>query len=154
MKTGTMVILRGVPGAGKSYFAGDLMRAAHEENHTVTCSADYHFIRGAIYKFDPAQLWEAHNSCVREVIRAVHRKFHVIVDNTSITIAEIAPYVAIGQMYGYAVEIVSIVAPSAEIAAARNVHGVPIERIQAMESLMLEESKRIPPWWSHRVIEG
>jgi hypothetical protein len=77
----------------------------------------------------------------------------VIVDNTNTTIMEVSPYVAVGQAYGHDVEIITVEA-DVEIAAARNVHGVPANAVRQMARRLEESAQQFPPWWKHRVVRN
>ena len=143
------------------------------------CSADSFFVVDGEYKFNPSQLPAAHAKCLRDfvswvqdagvgkvrkvtILRGIpgsgkstyiqgHAVGDVVVDNTSTTVAEIAPYAALALAYGAELEIVTLdVAP--EVAAARNVHGVPLDGCKRMAARIREENNRLPPWWNHRVL--
>lgn len=57
---------------------------------------------------------------------------------------EIAPYYAAAAAYGVPVEMITLVVDP-EVAAARNVHGVPIQGIKAMAERI--KNRRLPPFW-------
>lgn len=141
-----VLVLQGVPGSGKSYFAADRLTRAHAQ--VVTCSADDYFVQlgGGKYAFDPSKLGEAHGACFRKFIATVQKgqAEMVIVDNTNTTVAEISPYVLAAEAFGYEVEILRINCDP-EVAAARNTHGVPPAAIHAMAARIA--SCEIPPWW-------
>ena len=142
-------IMRGVPGSGKSTYTADNFPKA------VVCSADHFFMDGDKYEFDASKLPLAHGASLRkfaELVRAAvshPEDLEVVVDNTCISAAEIAPYMALGQAYGHDVEIPTFyVNPST--AAARNVHGVPEAAVRRMSDAML--NAQLPPWWKNTVI--
>jgi predicted kinase len=126
-------IMRGISGAGKSTCAKVLVSAAAAADRKgIICSADKFFVDHNGYNFDINNLGEAHNWCMREFIRALQDDMDlVIVDNTNIAIEDISPYVAVGRAFDYEVEIIQV-NTSPEVAAARNVHQVPIERVLHM----------------------
>jgi predicted kinase len=137
------IILCGVPGSGKSTHAKGLKGAL--------VSADSYFEQpDGSYAFDPSKLPEAHALCLRrfvEHIRLGTFKFHngdVVVDNTNTTVAEVAPYAALALAYGYDLVIRTIWCEPGT-AWARNVHGVPLAAIKAMDARMRE--RQLPPWW-------
>lgn len=105
--TCTVVILRGLPGSGKSHFAELLRkRAAHTSRHFVVCSADYFFERGAgklnakarkrvggpeaVYRevFDPALLPDAHAFCRTEFVEALRASTERSVSNGSLVVVD------------------------------------------------------------------
>lgn len=66
------------------------------------------------YRFDPAKLPEAHAQCLKKFIRTAQGNTGgalgdvIIVDNTNSTVAEIAPYYAIAEAYGYDTRILRV----------------------------------------------
>jgi hypothetical protein len=108
-----------------------------------------------IYNFKPEELGKAHGACLRKFVRIVdshpgESPQEVVVDNTNSSIAELAPYVALGQAYGHEVHIVTLHC-SPGVAFARNTHSVPLETIIKMAKNL--DARDIPPWWSHETIE-
>jgi len=80
------IILRGLPGSGKSHFANNVL-APHLGCRSVEIfSADDLFLRGGEYKFDEELLAEAHVDC-RERFEKSTAAIR-IVDNTNSTLAE------------------------------------------------------------------
>lgn len=140
-----MIILRGVSGSGKSRLA-----QSYASERTLIVSADHFFTnRQGEYRFDPAKLGQAHNTCLRDYAHAVswcgHEWERIVVDNTNCSITDIAPYVALALAYGSSVSIIQI-EEGVTIAASRNVHGVPIEAI-GQQAIALHASMR--QWPSH-----
>lgn len=95
-------ILRGPSGCGKSTWA----KERYKKGASI-CSADEYFTRvDGSYHFDPSELGQAHGKCLRryiDVVKQVYElgdEFDIIVDNTNITDAELAPYVRIAEAYG------------------------------------------------------
>ncbi len=72
-----------------------------------------------------------------------------VIDNTSISAWEIAPYILAASAFGLDHEIVTI-ACNPDVAAARNIHGVPAQVVWDMHRRLLTES--LPPFWNHKVI--
>jgi predicted kinase len=145
-----VTILRGIQGSGKSTYAG---RILNSEDRVACVSADHYFMHNGEYKFDPAKLPEAHATCLRQFISLCHNEVsrHIIVDNTNATVAEIAPYYAIAQAYGYDVEIITLRGVAPIIAAQRNIHGVSLETVQRTHAKLVSEEYRFCPWWKHTV---
>lgn len=141
-----VVVMSGIPGSGKSTLAAQLFDAG-----TARFSADDFFMVGGEYRFDPAKIGEAHNACLRGFVAAIQSDVHstLVVDNTNLSIAEIAPYAALAQAFGAELEILTVRCDPA-IAAARNVHGVPAERVAAMAAQL--EARQLPPWWPAREV--
>jgi len=145
-------VLCGVPGSGKSTYAAKHFPGA------MVVSADQYFMKDGEYCFNPKKLPEAHAECLKAFVNLINPPlgtnfpvYTLVVDNTNITVAEIAPYAALALAYGYELEIVSLsVLP--EVAHARNIHKVPLESIKRMAQKMDEEQRRLPPWWPHRQV--
>lgn len=145
-----VTILQGIPGSGKS----SLIPKHHAYS---TVSADHHFIGlDGVYRFNPAELGEAHGSCLRAFARrcATPDCAELVVDNTNTTPTEVAPYYALAQAYGHEVRIIYV--PCApEVGAARNLHGVPIEGCRAMHGRLTHFEGAMPPWWNRvTFVEG
>lgn len=150
-----VMILRGVPGAGKSTYISE-----NKAEADPVVSADLFFMKGGTYKFDPRKLSEAHGWCLRGFVLAVNGKMFrgmevrpetIWVDNTNITVGEVAPYVALAQAFGYHVEIITL-REDPMVAGARNIHGVPMDVVVKRAEVLKEEGDRFPPWWNHRII--
>lgn len=143
-----VIILRGLPGSGKSTFGKQLEREIKSAGGSVAVvSADQHFYQlgGGNYKFDPNQVGAAHASCFRKFIEELTAGTDlVIVDNTSTSTMEISPYKLGADAFGYQTEIKQVVS-SPEDSLKRNLHGVPDTAIEAMHKSLQEP---IPPWWS------
>lgn len=126
-----VLIMRGIPGSGKSTYVRDRIRNYGDEQAEV-CSADDFFMKGGTYAFDATKLGEAHAECFKSFMRAMaFDRALIVVDNTNIRAWELAGYVQVAKHCGYEVEIVRLdVAPG--IAAERNVHGVPYDSVIRM----------------------
>lgn len=140
-----VVILRGVPGSGKSTYAKSLYL---EPLSGWTVSADHYMVEAAgVYSFDPAKLPRCHALCLKsflELVRGGER--NVIVDNTNVTAAEIAPYYALAEAYGYDASIVTLRASAMEC-SWRNIHGVPAGTIARMEKSLNWSEQFFPKRW-------
>lgn len=129
-----VLIMRGVPGSGKSTYVRDRIRNYDEQ--AEVCSADNFFIKGGNYAFDVTKLGEAHAECFNSFMQAVtFGKPLIVVDNTNVRAWELAAYVQVAKYNGYSVEIVRMDADPG-IAAARNVHGVPVGDVICMAKRM------------------
>ena len=123
----TVIILRGISGSGKSTYI-----ATHYPIATIA-SADKYFMRDDVYTFDPKQLGNAHSWCFRQFEAALQRSDEtVIVDNTNTKLWEFKGYLDLTAQYGYEVKVIRLTVDP-KIAAARNLHGVPTEKVQQMQ---------------------
>ena len=125
----TVTVLRGISGAGKSTYT--------RNNHpnAVVCSADNFFINSdGVYNFDRNLLGKAHDWCKAQFETALQQgQDDVVVDNTNTTMREMKFYVDKAKQYGYELTVVRLVVDPV-IAAGRNLHGVPMEGVQAMQN--------------------
>lgn len=135
-------ILRGISGAGKSTWA----EAARRENGALVLSADKFFVgQDGVYRFDASLLAEAHGQCLRQYIESMGRP-HIIVDNTNLTIAEVAPYIAAALAYRRQVEVLDFHVDVA-LAIERNVHGVGRAALVRMQANFDASRNDWPRWW-------
>lgn len=133
------IVLRGVPGVGKSTYA--------QTHGCAVVSADNYFSSNGEYKFNASKLPEAHGQCFRAAISVMtHGQRNLVIDNTNIQREELAPYMLLAQALGYAVEIHDChPIGGIDSIATRNVHGVPPGRVLERYQAQLDE--RLPPWW-------
>ncbi|XP_030349214.1 NEDD4-binding protein 2 isoform X3 [Strigops habroptila] len=96
-----LVLLRGVPGSGKSYLARTLL----EDNPGgVILSTDDYFYKYGQYQFDPSCLGEAHDWNRKRAKEAFEMRISpIIIDNTNIQAWEMKPYVTLAQQFKYKV---------------------------------------------------
>ena len=97
-----LVIVRGVPGCGKSTFAKMLSRG----HGKVFEADDYFYEHGdSEYNFDSSKLGEAHEWCRNRVESAMRDQGipNVVVSNSSSQVWEFLPYVSLAAKYGYRV---------------------------------------------------
>jgi hypothetical protein len=96
-----VVLMRGLPGCGKSSFVDQLIERARDLGiPSAVCSTNQYFYdRHGTYHFDASVLPANHHRCFEEFQRLLNldpseRGFAqvIIVDNTNITIDEIDPY--------------------------------------------------------------
>lgn len=151
MRLKHVFILRGVPGSGKSHVA----RQAQEESpglDILVVSADDYFVDAqGRYNFEPDKLPEAHANCYRRYLDALTNDTHdiVIVDNQNTERWEFSPYILAAQVHHVPFELWHVKCPT-ELAAWRNVHGVPEFRVK-------ERAARFEPplpWWPSRTLDG
>ena len=136
----TLILMRGVPGSGKSYLARQLVdmmvgASANNYNTHILTTDDYFMVRGQYqhdkYKLPEAHTWNqnrARNACIAGLSP-------IIIDNTNIEHWEMMPYVKEGIRNGYIIQCVEPKTPWAEKPnqlAKKNVHSVPIASIRRM----------------------
>ena len=153
-----VVIMRGPSGSGKSTYVTKMITEELNKPEVAdrqrfgrelrVCSADHFWIDDeGNYKFDASRLSEAHADCYRKFVTALLEQVKLIViDNTNTMLHEMAPYMAHAKLHGYEIEIVRCVC-NVNIAAKRNVHGVPASTVQNMERRM----ENIPRHWGKEI---
>lgn len=124
-----LILLRGLPGSGKSTFAKMLSDSHYE--------ADMYFVDdNGNYNFDPLKLKHAHQWCQDQVHNAMIRN-HVnyglddsviVVSNTFTQDWEMEPYYKMAEEFGY--KVYSIVMENRH--GGVNVHGCPEEKLEQM----------------------
>ena len=125
-----VVILRGIPGSGKSH----LLRSRCEAS-SVVCSADNYFMQSGRYNFNPAFIPEAHLQCLESFLTAViDGKEEVYIDNTNSMLWEYRNYVSLCQLLGMQCHILEIPHSNQRVIDAycgRNLHRVDMASIQS-----------------------
>lgn len=136
-----LIIMRGIPGAGKSTkadaIAGD--GAIHSTDDVITSQANYRdFFTKMIESGDFSELHKAHATNLKNAKESMQEGLSpVVIDNTHIKANEAKAVVVAALKMGFADENIQIVdvgdgGLDAEALAARNTHGVPLDKIQAM----------------------
>ncbi|NXK99237.1 N4BP2 protein, partial [Mesembrinibis cayennensis] len=128
-----LVLLRGVPGSGKSYLARTLL----EDNPAgIILSTDDYFYKHGQYHCDPNCLGEAHDWNRKRAKEAFERRISpIIIDNTNIQAWEMKPYVTLALQFKYKVmfrEPDTWWKFKPKELERRNIHGVSKEKIKRM----------------------
>ena len=137
MESKRVVIMRGLPGSGKSTHVKALIEEARGDTHTEVrvCSSDAFFIDldTGEYKCDPKKFGESHAHCFRTFLSALQDKIGVIVvDNVNSRLWEYQNYAQAAKMMGYSVSVVEFRVATREqlkVCVKRQTHGVPVEAI-------------------------
>lgn len=154
-------IMRGCSGSGKSTY-----QKKHFPKAYVCSADDYWLDENGNYKFDVSKHGESHAWCLRKFIDMIVAINHdevdfefdpdeehlIVVDNTNTTVAELAPYAAIGTAYGWDVEIVTIDVDT-DTAHPRNVHNVPQKTVHGQRRNLVANTSMIPKWWKHKIVK-
>jgi predicted kinase len=117
-----LFIMSGIPGSGKSSIA----KAIASFYQTVVCSADDGMVDDeGKYAFDPMKLPRAHRMCFKKAFDAMNDGAEVvIIDNTNLSAWEMSPYIRVGEMFDYDINIIRVTCDW-NIANGRQAHGVP-----------------------------
>ena len=118
-----LILLRGLPGAGKSTFAKTFKTVEHYE-------ADMFFMRGNGYEFDVTKLKAAHEWCQDMVFMSMKRNEPtIVVSNTFTQEWEMEPYYKLAELHGYRVH--SIIMENRH--EGINEHNVPVDKLEQMK---------------------
>ncbi len=119
-----LVLIRGLPGSGKSTMAKALARAGFEHFEADT----YHLNNEGDYCFDRAKAKAAHEWCQQETRKTLERGKQVVVSNTFTQLWEMAPYFDMAKALG--------IEPNVLEAKGnwQNVHDVPAEVMEHMRA--------------------
>lgn len=94
----TLYIIRGLPGAGKSTFAKNVINKtpqARWKELRFFEADDFFTMADGSYKFDSKLLSQAHNMCFLKTLHALRQGYDVIVANTFTTMSEMRRYIDI-----------------------------------------------------------
>ncbi len=123
-----MIIMRGLPGSGKS----TLIKQKYP--NAKICSADHYF---EDKKFDPALLTNAHLFCLNQAIKYINEEQPLIViDNTNTKKWEFQKYIQLANENNYSIHYENVFdgGKTDEELFARNVHNVPLHTITNMRN--------------------
>lgn len=132
----TMIILRGLPGSGKTTFADKIAQLAIQSGPTFVAEADDYFVSEEGYKFDSNKINSAHEWCQYQVKTFMenndgkHDDCTVIVSNTSTKEWEMYPYKSLAEKYGYQIHYLIV----ENRHQGKSVHNVPESTIGKMKS--------------------
>lgn len=123
-----LILLRGLPGSGKSTTA-KLLGAG--SSGTAHYEADMFFMRDGEYNFDVTQIKEAHKWCQSSVERTMFLGHNstIIVSNTFTQEWEMEVYYKLAEEWGY--RVTSLIVENRHEGV--NIHGVPQETLDKMK---------------------
>ena len=143
------LILQGISGSGKSTYVENFTKQTIQDFYqnrrtgfpTIkSFSADNFFTKDGIYKYDKTKQSEAHAECLRDYIRFLFDTWVeddydriAIVDNTNCTYNEMSAYIQIAKAYDFEPKVITFVTDP-KIHGVRNIHNVPQEVIEIMQS--------------------
>jgi len=124
MSNTQLIILRGLPGSGKSTFAqmlkdsfkGDLM---HYE-------ADMYFMTNGMYDYKPERISDAHQWCLQATANALISGLSVVVSNTFTRRMELQPYLNLAKHHNVRVTVLHVEGNHG------SVHNVPEQTLRKM----------------------
>lgn len=149
----SLLLVRGLPGSGKTTFAELLASSVDPEGFPYNMfAADDFFMVDGEYRFDPSKLGAAHADCLARTRKALEDEtVAVVVHNTFTQRWEMQPYLELAEEFGVRVTVTSVFdgGCSDEELAQRNSHGVPTEAIRKMRQRWENDWRSgnpLPPW--------
>lgn len=119
-----LVIVRGLPGSGKSTKAKEILRDRIDFSHLET---DMWFTSPeGEYHYDPSCIKVAHEWCKREAKLCLRAGLSVVISNTFSQYWEMIPYLKLAHKYGARVRVITCTGNYP------NIHRVPEDVIQKM----------------------
>jgi predicted kinase len=118
----TLILVRGLPGAGKSTFAKTL--------GGIHIEADHYFMKDGEYKFDASKLKQAHEYCRTSTEGWMIEGYNIVVSNTFTQEWEMDAYYELAGKYGY--RVYSIIVENRHNGV--NEHGVPSDKLEQMKN--------------------
>lgn len=128
---GDLILLRGVPGSGKTTLGEVILYTPGSNNTNNVLSADDFFIdENGDYNFDPTKLKEAHNQCQLKCAERMKLQLSkIVVANTFTQDWEMKTYFEMAERYRYRVHTVVVENRHGN----RNIHEVPEDKVQIMK---------------------
>lgn len=129
-KQGDLILLRGLPGSGKSTLGSVILQLPNNNPQEVLSADDFFINNEGEYIFDGTKLKEAHNYCQFRCSERMRQQIvRIVVANTFTEDWEMKPYFDMAERYNYRVHTL-IVENRHE---SENVHSVPKDKLQKMK---------------------
>jgi predicted kinase len=130
-KQGDLILLRGLPGSGKSTLGNVILQLPNNNPQEVLSADDFFVNNEGEYIFDGTKLKEAHNYCQFRCSERMRQQIvRIVVANTFTEDWEMKPYFEMAERYNYRVHTL-IVENRHE---SENVHEVPEDKLQKMKN--------------------
>lgn len=128
----TLMVLRGIPGSGKTTLAHFLVSLSSENQRMVDVATDNFFMNEfGEYCFDKSRLTEAHQWCLEKTEEFLGRDFHlVVVHNAGYLLEHVRPYQEIAERLG--ARYIQLIVENTH--NNRDVHDVPQKTLDRMRS--------------------
>jgi len=157
--TQKLIVMRGIPGAGKSTMAKSLVGEGviHSTDDLITATGDYRgFFARLIESGDFKDLSRMHSKNLSNAIKSIKDGISpVVIDNTNIKANEAKAYVVAALENGLDDNNISIVdigtrGLTADELAVSNTHGVPLDKIK----MMMESHKSVGDLTVKKILES
>ena len=127
---GDLILLRGLPGSGKSTL-GDVILRTPQQDPSLLSADDFFIDENGNYNFDSTKLQEAHSQCqLRCAERMKLQLSKIVVANTFTQDWEMEPYFEMAERYKYRVHTVIVENRHGN----SNIHNVPYEKVEQMRN--------------------
>lgn len=128
---GDLILLRGLPGAGKTTLAEVILQSSQGVRPDVISADNYFMDDKGNYNFDVSKIKEAHNSCQQICAERMRLEFSkVVVANTFTEQWEMESYFEMAERYNYRVHTVIV----ENRHDGKNIHNVPDDKLQQMKN--------------------
>jgi len=128
---GDLILLRGLPGAGKTTLAEAILQSSQGVRPDVISADNYFMDDKGNYTFDVSKIKEAHNSCQQICAERMRLEFSkVVVANTFTEEWEMKPYFEMAERNNYRVHTVIV----ENRHDGKNIHNVPDDKLQQMKN--------------------
>jgi len=148
-----LIIIRGIPGSGKTTLACKLKEELWKETYLVAhLEADMYFeVMDVLtghwqYRFDPSRLSEAHKTCLLETEVSLKDGDNVIISNTFTRISEMQPYLKLADSYQAEIEIYEMSNEPVLEKTQKSIHNIPDSVIDKMVNRWEELPSNLIPF--------
>lgn len=127
---GDLILLRGLPGSGKSTLGQIILHNLAIDDSHVLSADDFFIDENGNYNFDASKIKLAHNSCQEKCAERMRYEISkIVVANTFTQEWEMEKYYEMAERYNYRVH--SVIVENRH--GNENIHGVPQDKLQQMK---------------------
>jgi predicted kinase len=128
---GDLILLRGIPGSGKSTLGDIILQTTQQQNPDVLSADNFFVDEKGNYNFDATKLKEAHNLCQQKCAERMRLEFSkIVVANTFTQEWEMEPYFEMAKRYRYRIH--TLIVENRH--GSKNIHDVPDEKLVQMKN--------------------
>jgi predicted kinase len=127
---GDLILLRGIPGSGKSTLGEIILQTTQQQKPDVLSADNFFVDENGVYNFDSNKLKEAHNMCQQKCAERMRLEFSkIVVANTFTQEWEMQPYFEMAKRYGYRIH--TLIVENRH--GSKNIHNVPDDKLEQMK---------------------